>query len=477
MNGKLPLPPFAFTRRGALAASLFAAAGLPAFAAGSGGDEGGEVDGRAFRRAVAAGEVDKVRDFLGRDPALIYSRDEKGVSVTIIAFLAGHPEVVALFRERGLQLDLVEASMAADWERVKELLEPAPGQVHQLHPFGGTALHAAALLGHGEKLFELQAFGADANANPPGGRGMTPLRLAFEGRDPRKVEVTVAGLLGNGADPNAKQKDGDQPLHAAARAKSAYLVKVLLRKGADPAARNERGETALAIAEAAADAATVAVLRHPEKVRRDHRSTRFAPSATGVAYAPPAIDLPQLRINRLVGAAHGNFDLVKEWVGQHPELAFAISTLGEMSIEAAAHVGRKDLVAFFLERGLPQSLPTSLTAGDLERAKKLLAEDPKCIDERGPHDLPLTLYPSFVGGDLAAAALLVEKGVDVHAEKLGVTALHVAARMGQVELAELWLKAGADPRAKTRDEGASTPLDFARKQGHAAVVTLLEKAG
>lgn len=475
MNGKSPLPPFAFTRRGALAASLFAAAGLPAF--GAGGDGDGAVDGRSFRRAVEAGELEKVRDFLARDPALLYSRDEKGVSVTVLAFLAGHPEVVALFRERGLKLDLVEAAMAADWERAKELLEPAPGQVNQLHAFGGTALHASALLGHGEKLFELQAFGADANANPPGGCGMTPLRLAFEGRDPRKVETTVAGLLGNGADPNAKQKDGDQPLHAAARAKSAYLVKVLLRKGADPAARNAHGETALAVAEAAGDDATIAVLRHPEKVRRDHRSTRFAPSATGAVYAPPAIDLPQLRINRIVGAAHGNFDLVKEWVGQHPELAFAISTLGEMTVEAAAHVGRKDLVAFFLERGLPQSLPTSLTAGDLARAKKLLAEDPRCIDERGPHDIPLTLYPSFVGGNLDSAALLIEKGIDVAAEKLGVTALHVAARMGQTELVELWLKAGADPQAKTRDEAAATPLDFARQQGHAAIALLLEKAG
>ncbi len=145
-----------------------------------------------------------------------------------------------------------------------------------------------------------------------------------------------------------------------------------------------------------------------------------------------------------------------------------------MTIEGSAHVGRKDLVQFFLDQGLPQSLPTSLIAGDLARAKKLLAEDPLAIDERGPHDLPLTFYPSFAGGSLEAAALLVEKGVDVHAERMGATALHVAARMGHAELAELWLAAGADPAAKTRDEAASTPLDLARKQGHARVVELLE---
>lgn len=463
-----------FTRRAALTASLFAAAGLSAHAAPCDGDA---VDGRSFRRAAEEGDLERLRAYLARDRSLAWSRDEKGRSAAVLALLAGHPEVIPLLREHGLDLDLVEAAMAADWERVRLLLEPAPGQVDLLHPFGGGALHAAALLGHGDRLFELQVYGGDANSNPPGGCGMTPLRLAFEGRDPRRIESTVTALLGNGADPDAPQKDGDLPLHAAARAGNSYLVRVLLRKGAAAAPRNARGETPLDLAAAAGDAATLALLRHPETVRRDHRSTRFAPGADGRPYAPPPIDLPRLRINRLVGAAHGDFDTVRAEVARRPELAFAISSQGEMTIEASAHVGRRDLVRYFLDLGLPQSLPTSLTAGDLERARRLLAADPRCIDERGPHDLPLTFYPSFTGGDLEAAALLAASGVDLDAEKMGFTALHVAARMGQTELAELWLAHGADPGARTRDESAATPLDLARQQGHAALAALLEKHG
>ncbi len=467
---------FRLTRRAAFAVGLAAGAGatLPVLAAPCGG---AVVDGRAFRRAVQTGDVSTVTEALARDPALAWSRDEKGCSVAVLAFLAGHPEMVALFRERGLELDLIETVMAGDWERMRVLLEPAPEQVHLLHPFGGNAMHAAALLGHGDKTFELQIYGGDADANPPGGCGRTPLRLAFEGRDPRRVEATVCSLLGNGAHPNLPQKDGDLPLHAAARAGSAYLVKMLLRKGADPALKNDAGETPLAIAEAGADAATVALLRHPEKVRRDHRSTRFAESAQGEAYRERRLELPRLRLNRMVGASHGNFDAVREWVAATPELAFAISSQDEMTVEAAAHVGRADLVQFFLERGLPQSLPTSLVAGDLKRAAKLLDADPAAIDERGPHDLPLTFYPSFAGGSLDAAALLVERGIDIAAERMGVTALHVAARLGHAELAELWLEAGADPAARTRDEAAATPLDLARQQGHQRIVALLEARG
>lgn len=472
MNPNTSLLATLFTRRAALATTLFAAAGLPAGAAPC--DEGA-VDGRAFRRAAESGDLEKVRALLTRDRALAWSRDERGRSVAVLACLAGHPEVVPLLREHGLELDLVEAAMTADWERARLLLEPAPDQVHLLHPFGGTALHGAALLGHGERLFELQSYGADADANPAGGCGQTPMRLAFEGRDRGKVEATVAALLGNGADPNAPQKDGDQPLHAAARAGHSHLVKLLLRKGAAPAPRNAAGLTPLDLAETQGDAAAIALLRHPETVRKDYRGSRFAPAAGGRPYAPPSIELPRLRINRMVGAAHGNFDQVRAEVKSRPELAFAISSLDEMTIEASAHVGRADLVRFFLELGLPQSLLTSLTAGDLARARQLLAEDPRCIDERGPHDLPITFYPSFTGGNLDAAALLIDQGVDVGADKMGHTALHVAARMGQTELAELWLAAGADPGARTRDAAAATPVELARQQGHEQLAALLER--
>ncbi len=461
-----------FTRRFALGASLATFASLP-FAAGA--CEEAAAFGQAFRHAVEGGDLERVRAYLDRDPSLMWSRDERGRSVAVLALLAGHPEVVALFRERGLTLDLVEAVMASDLGRVEALLDAAPGQVSQLHPFGGDAMHAAAIVGYGERMFVLQGYGGDANSNPPGGSGMTPLRIAFDGRDPFKVEATVASLLGNGADPNAPQKEGESALHAAVRIKNSYLVRMLLRKGADTEAKNLLGQKPLDLAEALGETESVALLRHPEKVTRDHRTSRFAANAGGGAYDPPAIDLPVRQVNQFVGAAHGNLEKVREWVGRKPELAFAISSQGEMAVEGSAHVGHQALVHFLLERGVPQSLPTSIIAGDLTRAGKLLEEDPLRIHERGPHDFPLSYYPSFAGGSLEAAQLLLDKGLDVEAERSGATALHLAARQGHRELAELWLQHGADPGAKTRGEKAMTALEVARERGQESVASLLEK--
>ena len=475
MNDPHPISSFPFSRRGALVAAAFSFAGLPLRAA-TVDEPAVAIDGRAFRRAVEAGDLEKVRRDLVRDPALAWSRDETGRSVAVLALMAGHPQIFTLLREFGLKPDLIETVMAGDWETMRPMLEAAPEQVHLLHPFGGNAMHAAALIGHGERTFEVQTYGGDANSNPTGGCGRTPLRLAFEGRDPRRVEATVANLLGNGADPNAPQKDGDSALHAAARAQNAYLVRMLLRKGADPAARNAAGETPLALAEKAGDRDSVALLQKPEQVRRDHRASRFATSPQGKPYDPPALDLPRLRINRLVGAAHRDLDTVRAEVARHPALAFAISSQDEMAVEAGAHVGREDIVRFFLDQGVPQSLATSITAGDLKHARRLLAEDPRCINERGAHDLPLTFFPSFANGNVEAAQLLIENGVDLTSERFGTTALHVAARMDQAELVELYLAHGADKNAKTRDEAAATPLDFARKAGHSRIVELLEKA-
>jgi cytohesin len=53
----------------------------------------------------------------------------------------------------------------------------------------------------------------------------------------------------------------------------------------------------------------------------------------------------------------------------------------------------------------------------------------------------------------------------------GRTALHEAAGRGNLELARLLLKAGADPQAKD-DEGL-TPMDWAKKSERLVMVELL----
>ncbi len=435
-----------------------------------------QLDSELFRQAVAAGEAERVRAYLERDPGLRYSRDASGRSVFVLAHLAGHPEIGQLLIEHGLELDVVEASIIGDWSRVDALCAVAPGLVNAMHPFGGTAMHAAARFGHGGRLWNLYKYGADPNANPLGPEeGTTPARSALDGSDPAAVDVTVSDLLGNGGDANAAQRAGDTVLHAAAAVGSGYLVKLVLRKHGNPKARNKAGKTPLDVALARGDAEIIALLRHPENVPRDHVSSRFAYDASGGRFEmPPPSGLPATLINTFVGASHGNFDAVKEMAAKYPGLIFGTSSADEMTVEASAHMGRQDMVRFFLDHGAPMSLLTSLTLGEVDRARQLLREDPQRIRERGPHDFPLMWYPAIGGGNVEAMELLLDYGGDLESERLGQTVLHRAAWAGQAALVDLLVDRGADIQARQRVDG-KTPLDLALEREHAAVAQLLRR--
>ncbi len=80
-------------------------------------------------------------------------------------------------------------------------------------------------------------------------------------------------------------------------------------------------------------------------------------------------------------------------------------------------------------------------------------------------------------GDKAAVRALLKDGADVNtAQGDGMTALHWAARIGDRELAEMLLYAGANVKATTR-LGGYTPLLMAAEQGRSGVIAALLAAG
>lgn len=455
------------------------------------------LDSQLFRQAVLEGDEERVLRYLERDPGLAYGRDAQGRSPIVLAFVAGHRSIAELFQQRGVTLDLVEAAMLEDWPRVEEVGAVSPGLVNVPQPVGGTALHAAARWGRGSNLWRLAQLGADLDARSLeagvfGPAGATPARGALERWSGGAAERTEAvrvifTLLGNGADPRAAS-GGETLLHAVAELEDdpwvPHLLRFLLRKGADPAARNGDGRSALDLARSRAPGGApgageaARVLSKATEVPRDCRTSRFARNGSGAPYRPPAYEgLSQSLANRFVGLAHFDLDEVRRHLERQPLLAFVASSMDEMAVEAGAHMARPDMVNVLLDHGAPLSLPTALMSGRLGSAKELLSEDPARIRERGAHDFPLIWYPSMAGGDVQAAELLVNAGINLASEgKMGWTALHWAANAGHEELAEFWLEAGVDINAASWDEGL-TALDLAVARERSSLAQLLRSRG
>jgi len=81
------------------------------------------------------------------------------------------------------------------------------------------------------------------------------------------------------------------------------------------------------------------------------------------------------------------------------------------------------------------------------------------------------------GNKDAVEAVLAKKGLKVNAKEstFGMTALHVAASKGHIEIVELLLANGSDIEAK--EETGRTPLHAAAFRGHAVVVEALLAKG
>lgn len=203
---------------------------------------------RTFLQAVRNGDLATVERMLDHDAALARASDDSGRSAFIIAHLSRQQPVATLLRERGLELDIVEAVIAADWDRVEVLANANPAIMNTAHPIGGNPLYASALTG-GDEQYRIRALGADSDGRPGGGSGFTPARAAMNCADPLGAWLAGIDILSNGGSANAPQARGDSVLHGAVRAKDVRLVRTVIRKGGDVHAVDDDGRTPRQLAE------------------------------------------------------------------------------------------------------------------------------------------------------------------------------------------------------------------------------------
>lgn len=156
----------------------------------------------------------------------------------LIAIAAGDRETVTA------SLDAVPALVTARLARDDEFfIAECHAQVYE----GDTALHAAAFAYDVSLARDLVTRGADINARNR--RGAQPLHAAVIGApgstnwNPTAQRATIEFLIAAGADPNAVARGGVTPLHRAVRNRCSAAVEQLLTSGANPSLPNDHGST------------------------------------------------------------------------------------------------------------------------------------------------------------------------------------------------------------------------------------------
>lgn len=99
--------------------------------------------------------------------------------------------------------------------------------------------------------------------------------------------------------------------------------------------------------------------------------------------------LNQDEVKEFVGSSHGKFDRVKEMLQANPQLLHSSYDWGggdfESGIEAAGHVGNKEIATYLLGKGARYNIYLACMLGHLDTVKNVLTFNPGLLNSKGPH--------------------------------------------------------------------------------------------
>jgi hypothetical protein len=121
---------------------------------------------------------------------------------------------------------------------------------------------------------------------------------------------------------------------------------------------------------------------------------------------PSAISLEIVK--EFVGVCHSKIDRVKEMLENDHLLLHVSYDWGggdyESGIEAAGHVGNKEIASFLLSKGARYNIYLASMLGHLDVVKQVLSFNPGLLNSKGPHGFTMLHHAQKGGSDSAAVA-------------------------------------------------------------------------
>lgn len=189
--------------------------------------------------AAAQGHLDVVRCLIeaGADPCMASS--PSGQTPLISACSAGQAAVAQYLMSQGANVNAARANgvtalyvsaYGGFGDLVRVLLQQGADPNRAAYGGDETPLHVAVRKAHLDVVQALKEYGENLEVNPRTRDGNTPLHFAARHGSP---SVVLEMLTLDGVDINAKSDDGSTPLHAAACTGSLEMVSSFLARGAD----------------------------------------------------------------------------------------------------------------------------------------------------------------------------------------------------------------------------------------------------
>ena len=438
--------------------------------------------------AASAGDLD-ICKLLVKEGIDINAKDKDGITALMEASIMGHTKVVEYLIEAGAEVDAAASSeVTALWlaasegkiDVMKALLnkhaDPSNARVD-----GITVLMTASVGGHAEAVKILLENGADPTVTD--NDALTPLLNAAENGSVETMKLLVEHVK-DPAYVNQMSNTGFSALIIAAAHGHADAVEYLIDAGCDVDGVPENKVTALMYASASGFVDVMKVLIEKGKanldVKHTNGGTALLEAATGGQFEAMKILIENgAEVNftdddgvtpLMAIASQGNIeaqtlllDSLKTKLSDKELLEHInmLSFSGGSSVMFAAAGGHVECAKQLMELGADVKAIAKAQPGYPEKLAKMIEEG--TVQEDEPHvDGVTALHVAAQGGHLDMVNLLIESGVDIaHLDDAGRSSLVMAVKGNYGEVAKVLVEAGSDPNTPyVDDDGDSHNLLF-----------------